>query len=903
MNTFFKCNTWILFMLVVANTVLGQNNNTENISQLKNSLSISNETIEKVILLNKIADTYKYSDANEGLKYSKTALDLSQKNNWQHESANALVLMGTCHQTLKDYEQALYHFQKALSLYEELSKTYEIATTNKNIALVYLSQKKYADALLYFEKTVKKFKLLNDKTQIIYSLNDIANVYFIQENYSKAKEYYNQSILINKEIKDNNGYAYCLSQLGEISLKEKETTKAVYYFKKASETYDKNQKENLNNVLKKLSISYSILSKTDYKNKEAYASLSQKTFKSVKSTAKDEFSQSIESLKESLLTTKSDTLKINILNTIASKYFYSNPKVGITYCRQALAISKKINWNKGMAVSNEFCGVCQWVLTDYSKALNHFFTSLHYYETLKDTNGIAGIYNNLGLIYGKLKNYPKALHYLNLAYNTNAKSGNSVLMVYNLNNIGSTFLEQGKLKESLHYFNLSQKLNETMNDINGLGYVYTNFGKIYSKQKQYVKAIDFYNKALKNYDDSQNYNRGIVYIEMGNTYFEMAKNNLNPNKEYLNKSKESVLKAYAIFYKIGALDKINECHFMLYQNLKFAGDYKNAFSYYEKYTMLKDSILLNESSNKLLNLETQREIEIKDKKIKIQNLKMETDSRKVEFLVIITATIALLVILFFYLYIIKRSTNDLLIEKNETISNINKQKDKFFSIIAHDLRGPFNGFLGLTELLAEDIDSMDNEEIQFAASNMRSSAKNLNQLLENLLEWSRMEQGLLPFNPEQLQLLPLTLECVDTLNDSTDKKGITIKNLINEKTTVFADANLAKAVIRNILSNAVKFTPTGGTIMIQGKEDETSTTIAIKDSGIGMNEKMLGNLFKLDVKNNRKGTEDEPSSGLGLILCKEFIEKHGGHIWAESQENIGTSFYFSFPKKDIIPTI
>jgi signal transduction histidine kinase len=103
-------------------------------------------------------------------------------------------------------------------------------------------------------------------------------------------------------------------------------------------------------------------------------------------------------------------------------------------------------------------------------------------------------------------------------------------------------------------------------------------------------------------------------------------------------------------------------------------------------------------------------------------------------------------------------------------------------------------------------------------------------------------------------------------------------------------------VIRNILSNAVKFTPNGGTILIQGKEDDKNTTISIKDSGIGMDAKILENLFKLDVKTNRKGTEDEASSGLGLILCKEFIEKHGGKIWVESEENMGSTFYFSFPQ-------
>jgi signal transduction histidine kinase len=202
----------------------------------------------------------------------------------------------------------------------------------------------------------------------------------------------------------------------------------------------------------------------------------------------------------------------------------------------------------------------------------------------------------------------------------------------------------------------------------------------------------------------------------------------------------------------------------------------------------------------------------------------------------------------------------------------------------------------LTELLAEDINDMDKEDIQFAAVNMRSSANNLNRLLENLLEWSRMEQGLIPFNPQENILFPVVKECIATLEIAAQKKEIKIQNNIPEKTNIYADNNILHAVIRNILSNAVKFTPKGGKIVIESKENEKGTVISIEDSGIGMNAQILENLFQLDVKTNRMGTDDEPSSGLGLILCKEFIVKHGGQIWVESKENLGSTFYFNFPQ-------
>jgi signal transduction histidine kinase len=258
-------------------------------------------------------------------------------------------------------------------------------------------------------------------------------------------------------------------------------------------------------------------------------------------------------------------------------------------------------------------------------------------------------------------------------------------------------------------------------------------------------------------------------------------------------------------------------------------------------------------------------------------------------LISITTAVAILLGLFFRLYLSKRRTNKI-------ISNINNQKDKFFSIIAHDLRGPFNGFLGLTELMAEDIDNMTTEEVKFAAVNMRSSAKNLFNLLENLLNWSRMEQHLIPFDPKEYTLKPIILDSILTLQDTAKNKEITINITISDKIEVFADINMIQAVIRNIVLNAIKFTPKNGRINIYAEENDENTIISITDSGIGMSSNIIENLFKLDVQNNRIGTNEEPSTGLGLILCKEFIEKHDGKIWVESTEGKGSTFSFNLPK-------
>ena len=232
--------------------------------------------------------------------------------------------------------------------------------------------------------------------------------------------------------------------------------------------------------------------------------------------------------------------------------------------------------------------------------------------------------------------------------------------------------------------------------------------------------------------------------------------------------------------------------------------------------------------------------------------------------------------------------------KNEQLLTLNAEKDKFFSIIAHDLRGPFSGFLGLTEIMAGDIQSLTMEAIQEFSLSIRNSATNLYRLLENLLEWSSMQQGSIPFDPEVIHLRSIVDECLPIMLELAKNKGIEMSSDIPGDLKVFADRNMLQTVIRNLVSNAVKFTPKDGKISVLAKAaGDKSVEISIKDSGIGMKAEMVSNLFRLDVKTSRIGTEGEPSSGLGLLLCKEFVEKHGGRIWVKSEVGKGTTFYFT----------
>ena len=235
---------------------------------------------------------------------------------------------------------------------------------------------------------------------------------------------------------------------------------------------------------------------------------------------------------------------------------------------------------------------------------------------------------------------------------------------------------------------------------------------------------------------------------------------------------------------------------------------------------------------------------------------------------------------------------------NEDLVRVNAEKDRFFSIIAHDLRSPFGAFLNLTRLMAEDLNNLSLVKIQKLATTMSKSAAKLYDMLENLLEWSRMQRGITTFEPENMILKNKINSFIQVHCESANDKQININIDVPDNLHVYADERMLQSTIRNLLSNAIKFTPKGGQITIGAVSDrDQPVVVSIRDNGIGMNQKMVDNLFRIDENVSRPGTEGESSSGLELLLCKDFIEKHGGRIWVESEVNKGTVFYFTMPKK------
>lgn len=234
--------------------------------------------------------------------------------------------------------------------------------------------------------------------------------------------------------------------------------------------------------------------------------------------------------------------------------------------------------------------------------------------------------------------------------------------------------------------------------------------------------------------------------------------------------------------------------------------------------------------------------------------------------------------------------------QNEELIRLNAEKDKFFSILAHDLRSPLSSFLGLTKIFSEELSGMKQEEVQELANSLRESAKSVYHLLENLLDWSQMQRGFIEFKPVIVHLNDIIRKSIGSLSDLASQKNQEVQLQLSGNPFVRVDLTMLELTLRNLLSNALKFSFRGGQITLSTNVlQDKFVEIAIIDNGLGMSAGLISRLFTLDGHTGRSGTEGEHSTGLGLLLCKEFVEKNGGEIVAVSVEGKGSTFSFTLP--------
>mgnify|MGYP001097622847 CR=1 FL=1 len=234
-------------------------------------------------------------------------------------------------------------------------------------------------------------------------------------------------------------------------------------------------------------------------------------------------------------------------------------------------------------------------------------------------------------------------------------------------------------------------------------------------------------------------------------------------------------------------------------------------------------------------------------------------------------------------------------QREEALSKLNAEKDKFFSIIAHDLKSPFTAIIGFSELLTEHINNKDYAEVEKYAAIILQSSQHAFDLLTNLLDWARLQLGRMDYLPASFALRKPAIENLMIFESMAAQKSISLHHDIADELTVFADRQMISLVIRNLLSNAIKYTHEGGKISISAEKEEKKVLVRVNDNGVGLSSEAIEKLFKIDSNVSTPGTNNETGTGLGLILCREFVERNGGRIGVESKPGMGSSFYFTLP--------
>ena len=551
-----------------------------------------------------------------------------------------------------------------------------------------------------------------------------------------------------------------------------------------------------------------------------------------------------------------------------------------SYYQDALEVSKAIGDSAQIAYSLNNIGDYYYKNALYSIALEKIFNAYDIFASLNHQQGMAYCLNDIGEIYLSQKDYDKALEYFERSGEIRAARDDQRGYAKFLLNIASVYAHTKKIDKSLETYNEALQLSKEIDYIKGVSWAYAGIGDIYLSQKKYKQALDKRFEALNidieignKYGEIINYNQiGFIYINQ---------NNLTKAREYLNKARnESAL--------TGHLDQLMVAYGHLRTLALARNDYTTAYNYLEEHSNLKDSIFSHENVNMIADLQTAFITEQKDREN--ERLKREIDFEKKtnSYLLIITFLVIAGILMLIAMYRAERKARVLYAE-------LNSSKDKFFSIIAHDLKNPFGALSNIAGYLKTDYDSLTEDERRILIESISSSANQIQNLLIDLLTWARAQTGEIKINKHKLNLKELLQSTYAPFDLLAKNNNVAIKIECNDTLHIDADKFIMETVIGNLINNAIKFSEWKSEVIVAAKKNKDTCEISVTDFGKGMDEETLSNLFKLDVQQSTDTGIQKRGTGLGLNICKEFLEIHDGTIEVESEPMKGSKFTVKIP--------
>lgn len=667
-------------------------------------------------------------------------------------------------------------------------------------------------------------------------------------------------------------------------------------------------------------------------------------------TSKAQNSRKIDSLEVVISQGLPDTTRIKAFMQLSDLYAFKDLAKSITYTTSAIELADKIKDYRLKQRAAQRLAINYYYKGDYTNALKYESIGLQGAISSKDSVAIANSHNNIGNYYYELGEYDEAYYFLTYAFKIlkrAAKDENdSLTTTIALHNLGRVFKELGQYEIALKHLKASREISKAINDREGEPYSLDEIGDVKLRTGEYDSALYYLNlsvaeanrlltdggsitlredqsktfsKIAKAYLGKKDYNRALAYYDSTLNLHTQAANKFGIAEVELGRAsvyQQQGKTEEALTYTTKALGLAKEikarvieisCYKLLATLWETKGDHKKALAYFKQFHALEDSLYSNEIQQKILRDQIGFETETLDDKIAALTMQEEDRQsrlKKSEFisniLVVVVALSAILLVTVYRSGQRRKQINLLLLQhqeemqkRSEELEQLNEVKDKFFSIISHDLRSPINALAGLMDLL--DKGAITQDELPVAVKELKTRFNHTRALMNNLLDWTVLQMDKMHLQAGNVQLKKIVDENIELLG-SIQSKHVNMINRVPETATGYADSNTINLVIRNLITNAIKFTNDGGEIVIDSQEKGNELLVSVKDNGIGMADDIQKKLFDKVNPYSTRGTANEKGTGLGLILCKEFVEKNGGRIWVESTVGKGSTFWFTLPK-------
>ena len=584
------------------------------------------------------------------------------------------------------------------------------------------------------------------------------------------------------------------------------------------------------------------------------------------------------------------------LSTLSQYHFYlgENTK-GFNTLDAALEIAKS---NKNIELQIRVLkatGNQQLDFGNHAEALKAYLSAIDLATSINDIRTLSVLKFNIAILYITQKDYAQGLRLYKEVQVINKQLGDEIYTAKTSSNIAEIYLKLHDFDNASLYIDSATKIFEKNKLLEWLAYCYNVKGDIYLKQNNPKLALHWYDKAITLHEDLSDDRYKVPLLNsISAAYYKLG------NHE---KAKETVFQALEIEKKLSLLEDTIWSYELLYKISKDMQRPEDALAYHEKYKLLSDSIYRKENLNSLGVLKTKLEFEKQQKDAAIANEKEKAKQNVYMYLSLIALAILGLII-----FLLRKQSktrklfnNELrlktaaLEKREEELSAINNTKDKLFSIIGHDLRGPINALASILSLFKDK--EIEPEEFLTFIPKVKSDVDAISFTLNNLLSWGRTQMTGSITEPCEINIKALTDENINLMHEIACHKSITITNNVPSNCNVWSDKNQIDVVIRNLLSNALKFTHKDGSIILNAVQKDSYIEVSIEDTGVGMEEHIQNKIFSPEkTLITTYGTADEKGTGLGLSLCKEMVENNGGKIWVESVPGKGSIFYFTLPK-------